>query len=177
MPRPTISIPSSCTRSAAPSTTTIWSAHVTSRGELIIMNKAGVLATKRKRKWKVYDAADFENSLAKCLGHRDVAANLLEVVFDLSFRRQGALLVYDAEHCILAAHLESRKHRVARLEPQRPHGARPRMWAGVDPSIDRRHRRRPGRRLAQEKAAIDRNGQHRRRGGLRRRHISWRSAP
>ena len=36
-------------------------AHVTSRGELIIMNKTGVLATKRKRKWKIYDAPDFEN--------------------------------------------------------------------------------------------------------------------
>jgi hypothetical protein len=76
-------------------------AHVTSRGELVIMNKTGVLATKRKRKWKIYDATDFESSMAQCLGHRDVAANLLELVFDLSFRRQGALLVYDADHCIL----------------------------------------------------------------------------
>ena len=76
-------------------------AHVTSRGELIILNKTGVLATKRKRKWKIYDAEDFESSMASCLGHRDVAANLLEVVFDLSFRRQGALLIYDPGHCIL----------------------------------------------------------------------------
>ena len=76
-------------------------AHVTSRGELIIMDKAGVLATKRKRKWKLYDALDFENSLANCLGHREVAANLLELVFDLSFRRQGALLIYDPEHRVL----------------------------------------------------------------------------
>ena len=82
-------------------------AHVTSRGELVIMNKAGVLATKRKRKWKIYDAPDFERSMAHCLGHRDVAANLLELVFDLSFRRQGALLVYDADHCIMQRILNS----------------------------------------------------------------------
>lgn len=82
-------------------------AHVTSRGELVIMNKMGVLATKRKKKWKIYDARDFESSMAQCLGHRDVAANLLELVFDLSFRRQGALLVYDADHCILQRILNS----------------------------------------------------------------------
>ena len=35
------------------------------------------------------------------MGNRDVAANLVEVVFDLSFKRQGALLVYDPEHRIL----------------------------------------------------------------------------
>jgi hypothetical protein len=82
-------------------------AHVNSRGELVIMNTSGVLATKRKRKWKIYDAGDFESSLAACLGHTNVAANLLELVFDLSFRRQGALLIYDAEHCILPRILNS----------------------------------------------------------------------
>jgi len=82
-------------------------AHVTSRGELIVMNKSGLLATKRKRKWKIYDARDFEFSMAQCLGSRNVAANLLELVFDLSFRRQGALLVYDPGHCILPRILNS----------------------------------------------------------------------
>jgi hypothetical protein len=76
-------------------------AHVTSRGELVIMNKAGVLATKRKKKWKIYDAQNLANSVACCLGNRAAALNLLEVVFDLSFRRQGALLVYDPHHSVL----------------------------------------------------------------------------
>ncbi len=76
-------------------------AHLTSRGDLVLMSKQGLLATKRKRKWKVYDAGGFEHSLACCLGNRDVAANLLEVLFDLSFRRQGALLVYDPDRRIL----------------------------------------------------------------------------
>ncbi len=76
-------------------------AHLTPHGELIIMDKAGILATKRKKKWKIYDVRHFKSSLAYCLGSRDVAANLIEVVFDLSFKRQGALLVYDPEHRIL----------------------------------------------------------------------------
>lgn len=76
-------------------------AHLTSHGDLVILGKAGVLATKRKKKWKLYDIRSFKSSLAYCLGNREVAANLIEVVFDLSFRRQGALLVYDPEHQIL----------------------------------------------------------------------------
>ncbi len=76
-------------------------AHLTPHGDLVIMDKAGVLATKRKKKWKLYDARSFKSSLAYCLGNREVAANLIEVVFDLSFKRQGALLVYDPEHRIL----------------------------------------------------------------------------
>jgi hypothetical protein len=76
------------------------SAHLTAQGDLIIMNKAGLLAARRQRKWKVYDVRTFRNSIAHCLGNYNVGANLIEVVFDLSFRRQGALLVYDPEHRI-----------------------------------------------------------------------------
>jgi hypothetical protein len=76
-------------------------AHLTPRGDLVLMNKAGVLATKRKKKWRIYDARCFVASLAHCLGNRDVATNLIEVIFDLSFKRQGALFIYDPRHCIL----------------------------------------------------------------------------
>ena len=76
-------------------------AHLTPHGDLVIMDKAGVLAMKRKKKWRLYDVRQFKSSLAYCLGNRDVAANLIEVIFDLSFKRQGALLVYDPEHRIL----------------------------------------------------------------------------
>jgi hypothetical protein len=75
-------------------------AHLTPRGDLVLMNNLGVMATKRKRKWMIYDAACYEDALTSCLGNRDVAANLLEVLFDLSFRRQGALLIFDPDHCI-----------------------------------------------------------------------------
>ena len=80
------------------------SAHLTTQGDLIIMSKAGLLATRRKRKWKLYDVRTFKNSFAYCLGNQYVGANLFEVVFDLSFRRQGSLLIYDPQHC-MAEHL------------------------------------------------------------------------
>jgi hypothetical protein len=76
------------------------SAHLTAQGDIIIMSKAGLLATRRKRKWKIYDVRTFKNSLSYCLGNPHVGSNLFEVVFDLSFRRRGALLVYDPDHCI-----------------------------------------------------------------------------
>jgi len=44
------------------------SAHLTTGGDLIIMSKAGLLATRRNRKWKIYDVRTFKNSLAYCLG-------------------------------------------------------------------------------------------------------------
>jgi len=77
------------------------SAHLTVQGDFLVMNKAGgILAARRKRKWKLYDMETFKDSLSYCLGSCSVGANLFEVVFDLSLRRQGALLVYDPEHRI-----------------------------------------------------------------------------
>lgn len=76
------------------------SAHLTAQGDIIIMTKEGMLAARRNRRWKIYDVRTFKNSLAYCLGNYYVGANLFEVVFDLSFRRHGALLVYDPEHKI-----------------------------------------------------------------------------
>ncbi len=81
-----------------------FSAHLTTGGDLIIMSKAGMLATRRNRKWKIYDVRTFKNSLANCLGSHYVGANLFEVVFDLSFRRQGSLLIYDPAH-VIADHI------------------------------------------------------------------------
>lgn len=74
------------------------SAHLTSQGDLIFMNRAGLLAARRQRKWKLYDVRTFKNSLSYCLGNYSVGVNLFEVLFDLSFRRMGALLIYDPDH-------------------------------------------------------------------------------
>jgi hypothetical protein len=76
------------------------SAHLTALGDIIIMNGTGLLAARRQRKWKIYDVGTFKNSLSRCLGNHHVGGNLFEVIFELSFRRQGALLVYDPEHRI-----------------------------------------------------------------------------
>lgn len=72
-----------------------YSFHQTSRGDLVFMDSMGILAAKRKGRWNLYDVATFKNCLADILGNYRVGANLFEVVFDLSYRRHGALLVYD----------------------------------------------------------------------------------
>jgi hypothetical protein len=74
------------------------SAHLTAQGDLVILGREGLLAARRKRKWRVYDVRTFKNSLAQCLGKYDIGASIFEIVFDLSFLRYGALLVYDPEH-------------------------------------------------------------------------------
>jgi hypothetical protein len=74
--------------------------HLTHQGDLILMDRHGLLAARRRRKWKLYDTPTFTDSLAYCLGSAAVVANLLEVIFDLSFRRRGALLIYDPKHQI-----------------------------------------------------------------------------
>ncbi len=76
------------------------SAHLTAQGDLVFMNKDGLLAARRKRKWKIYDVRTFKNGLAQCMGKATVGANLFEIVFDLSFARYGSLLVYDPRHQI-----------------------------------------------------------------------------
>lgn len=74
--------------------------HLTPQGDLILMNRNGLLAARRRRKWKFYDTPTFSDSLAYCLGSPAVVANLLEFIFDLSFRRRGALFIYDPRHRI-----------------------------------------------------------------------------
>lgn len=80
------------------------SVHLTARGDLILMDAQGLLAAQRKGAWYVYDSATFKNALVDALGgnaHYRVGANLFEVAFDLSYKRHGALLVYDPGHAVL----------------------------------------------------------------------------
>jgi hypothetical protein len=72
--------------------------HLTPQGDIILMDRDGLLAARRRRKWKLYDTPTFTGSLAYCLGSAAVVANLLEVILELSFRRLGALLIYDPNH-------------------------------------------------------------------------------
>lgn len=74
------------------------SVQLTPLGDLVFMNQGGLIAARRKRKWKIYDMPTFREGLAACMGQPAVGANLLEVVFDLSFRRYGSLLIYDPTH-------------------------------------------------------------------------------
>ncbi len=77
-----------------------FSAHVTPQGDLVIMNHEGLLAAKRQGQWKIYNVPTFKDSLSICIGNAFVGTNLYEILFDLSFKRQGALLIYDPTHCL-----------------------------------------------------------------------------
>ncbi|MGO8752688.1 MAG: hypothetical protein ACLQNE_42650 [Thermoguttaceae bacterium] len=76
------------------------SAHLTPQGDIIVMNKSGLLAARHKRRWKLYEIETLKDSFTRWLKSDCVGANLFEVVLDLSMRRMGALFVYDPEHRI-----------------------------------------------------------------------------
>lgn len=81
--------------------------HQTRRGDLIITNASGLLAAKRQGRWKIYDVQTFKNAVVDALGDYWVGANLFSMVFDLSFRRHGALLVFDPRGTV-ADHVSNR---------------------------------------------------------------------
>lgn len=72
-----------------------YSVHLTGKGDIVIMNKSGLLAAKRKGRWKLYDVFTFKNTLSSIADNYWVGCNIFEILFDLSFKRHGALLVYD----------------------------------------------------------------------------------
>lgn len=77
------------------------SAHVTNNGDIVIMDRGGLLASKRKGSWKIYDVMSLRDCIADHVSDQWIGANLFEVIFDLSFRRHGALLVYDPKRKVL----------------------------------------------------------------------------
>lgn len=73
-----------------------FSLHVTSKGDVIILHGNGMIASQRRGEWYIYDNGTFKNSLMDCMGiSYMLARNLYGLMFDLSYRRHGALLVYD----------------------------------------------------------------------------------
>ena len=76
-----------------------YSIHLTNRGDIIIMDNVGILAAKRKRRWKLYDVRTLKNFFNYAIGKEVyyIGANLFEIIWDLSFKRHGALLVYDPD--------------------------------------------------------------------------------
>ncbi|MCR9171521.1 MAG: DNA integrity scanning protein DisA nucleotide-binding domain protein [bacterium] len=76
-----------------------WSFHRTTRGDLIICDSSGLRASYRKGNWYLYDPSHLKNMLTGLLGsfsHKSyrIGCNLYEILFDLSYKRHGALLVF-----------------------------------------------------------------------------------
>jgi hypothetical protein len=78
-----------------------FSMHLTRHGDIFIMDSRGLLASNRKGRWHVYDAETFKSSVCSIIGNITVGNNLFELMFDISYRRHGALLVYDPDHKVL----------------------------------------------------------------------------
>jgi hypothetical protein len=78
-----------------------YSLHLTRKGDIIIMSSHGLLTVCRKGQWYIYDAATLKNSIVDIIGNYRVGCNLFEIMLDLSYRRHGALLVYDPRHSVL----------------------------------------------------------------------------
>ncbi len=82
-----------------------YSIHLTRQRDVIVTRKdgdnSGLLAARRKRKWKIYDVRTFKNAVVGAMCDYGVGATIFEVLFDLSFRRHGALLVYDPKNKVI----------------------------------------------------------------------------
>lgn len=77
------------------------SVHHTGRGDLLIMKRDGLRAARRKGQWRIYEPAKLRDVIADVIKNYQVGSNLFELLLDLSFRRRGALLIYDPFHVTL----------------------------------------------------------------------------
>lgn len=97
-----------------------FSAHLTTRGDIVVMNKWGILASSRKGAWHSYQADAMKNALVDAFGKvYRVGCNMFELALDLSYRRHGGLLVFDPEHKAInaIANDDSRLVREAGIAP------------------------------------------------------------
>ncbi len=77
------------------------SIHHTNRGDLLVLKRGGLRAARRKGQWRLYDPLTLKNAMTDLLANYWVGANAFEFLLDLSFKRHGALLVFDPEHVVL----------------------------------------------------------------------------
>lgn len=82
-----------------------YSFHRTQRGDILINSTSGLLASWRKGNWYLYDTNLLKDTIVRALKLRGklnvkIADHLLDIVFDLSYRRHGALLVYDQDETV-----------------------------------------------------------------------------
>ena len=76
-----------------------------SRGDIIISGKKNIIASRVKGQWSVYDYPTLANSIANCLKYglnldvgielKYLSRVLFRLLFDISFRRHGGLIVID----------------------------------------------------------------------------------
>ncbi len=78
-----------------------FSFHVTTRGDVLILDDLGLLAACRKGTWHIYDVKTLKNSIGDISGNYRIGCNIFETLLDLSYKRHGALLIYDPDHKVI----------------------------------------------------------------------------
>lgn len=75
--------------------------HYNIYGETLIASREGLLARYRRGQWLLYEPKDLYVTFLSLFGNPGLGQNLLELLFELSYRRHGALLIFDREHRLL----------------------------------------------------------------------------
>jgi hypothetical protein len=141
--------PFHCVLNSSP--TAKFSIHVTRNRDVVIMDKEGILAARRKGEWRVYDVCTFKNSIGDAMRGYWLGANLFGVLFDLSFKRHGALLISDPDHLVVN-HIVNKDSLLENAEA----GPRRKITASIkDLAIGMGSGVRNHRRLLAELASID----------------------
>lgn len=86
-----------------------FSFHRTQRGDIIIVDYNGILASWRKGRWYIYDTTaliftleDVFEIVGKTTTGSWMPNDLLDIAFDLSYKRHGALLIYDPYNKVIS---------------------------------------------------------------------------
>lgn len=76
-------------------------AHLTPWREIVVLSREGLLAAERRNRWYVHDSTTLRDSLVDIFEDPHIGGNLYEIIIDLSYKRHGALLVYDPTHRVV----------------------------------------------------------------------------
>jgi hypothetical protein len=128
-------------------------AHLTRQREIVLLGREGLIAAERRNRWYVYDPPTLREGLVEIFGDYNVGCNLFEIVFDLSYKRHGALLVYDPDHTVV----QNVINRESVLEPEgRPDEVRRMLSPAAKAiSLGSASRNQVKRRLLMELAGLD----------------------
>lgn len=76
--------------------------HYTIFGEILVAGREGLLARYRRGHWLFYEPQHLYPIFCSLFGNESLGKNVLNLLFELSYRRHGALLIFDPGHRTLA---------------------------------------------------------------------------
>ncbi len=76
--------------------------HYNTYGEILVASRDGLLARYRRGHWLLYEPQDLYPIFCSLFCDEGLGKNILELLFELSYRRHGALLIFDPSHALLA---------------------------------------------------------------------------